>query len=122
MGQQRVLAAQNSSCILGCIKRSMIIRSKEMILPLYYALGRPHLEYCVQFWGRQHKKDIKLLQMIQGRATKMNRGLEHLPCEDRLRKLGLFSLEKALGGPYSGLPEPEGDLQKSRGGTFCNDM
>ena len=80
--------------ILGFIKRHIQNKSKQVVLPLYNALVRPHLEYAVQFWSPNLRKDVERLEKIQKRATKMIADIGHKSYSRRLEELNLFSLEQ----------------------------
>ena len=55
---------------------------------------RPQLEYCIQVWGSQQRKDVELLERVQRRAIKIIQGLECLCCKGRLKEPSLFRLQK----------------------------
>lgn len=86
---------------VGCVRKSIASKLKEVILPFYSALVRSPLECYVQFWPSWCKKDMDIVEGVQKRVMKMMKAPEHLSYEERLRQLRLFSLEKRLRGILS---------------------
>ena len=87
-------AANKANQVLGSIKKTIKFQNKESLSRLYKAFVRPHLEYAVQVWNPYLKKDVKVLESVQRRATKLVPGLKKLSYTDRLKELNLTTLEE----------------------------
>ena len=82
VSEQCGIAAAKGNQILGLIRRTIVYKEKELIIPLYKTIIRPYLEYCIQAWRPYRKKDIDMLERVQRRATKMykNPGILVMKC------------------------------------------
>ena len=93
VSEQCRIAASKGNQILGMIRRNITYKEKSLIIPLYKAIVRPHLEYCIQSWNPYLRKDVDMLEKIQRRATKLVPELRDLTYEERLKECGLTTLE-----------------------------
>ena len=93
VSEQCRIAASKGNQVLGIIRRNITCNEKSLIVPLYKAIVRPHLEYCIQAWSPYLRKDMDMLENIQRRATKLLPELRDLRYEERLKECGLTTIE-----------------------------
>ena len=93
VSEQCRVAASKGNQVLGMIRRNITYKEKSLIIHLYTAIVRLHLEYYIQAWSPYIRKDIDMLEQIQRRATKLIPGLIYLTYEERLKECGLTTLE-----------------------------
>ena len=94
VGNQCRKAASKAMSILGMIRRSFDRIDKDDFQILYKTYIRPCVEYCVQAWSPYLVKDVQCLERVQRRATKLVYELKGLAYEERLKHLGLTTLEQ----------------------------
>lgn len=113
VSQQHALAARKANCIVGCIRKSVTSRSKEVIFSIYPALVRPHLQCCVQFWVSQYKRDVDIEEWVHWRSTKVIKGPQRQSSEEKMQKLGLFNfvaiLSVCINASWDGVKKVESD-------------
>ena len=91
---QCVQACNKANRVLGMMHRTMICKTKDILLKLYKSLVRPHVEYCTPVWSPCYHKDKFLIERVQHRFTRMIPGFSKVPYCERLERLGLWSLEE----------------------------
>ena len=93
VSEQCRIAASKGNQVIGMIRRNITYKENSLIVPLYKAIVRPHLAYCIHAWSPYIRKDIDMLEQIQRRATKLIPGLIDLRYEERLKECGLTTPE-----------------------------
>ena len=86
-------ASAKANQVLGQLLRGCTWRDPANLTQLFKVYVRPHLEYAQASWSPWTQADIQTLEKVQQRFTKQVSGMGSLPYEERLRRLGLTTLQ-----------------------------
>ena len=92
VSQQCRIAEYKGNQVIGMIRRNITYKVNSLSVPLYKAIVRPHLEYCIHAWSPYLRKDIYMLAQNQS-ETKLIPGLRYLRYEERQKECGMTTLE-----------------------------
>ena len=87
------LCVKKANSMLGIVKRAFYNMGPKIFVDLFKSIVRPHLEYASPVWSPSTREEIVLLEGVQRRGTSKLRGLRGLKYQDRLKKIGLPTLE-----------------------------
>ena len=93
-GTQCAKAARTAAAVLGQISRAFHFKDRYVFVQLYKQYVRPHLEFAVQAWSPWAAADKEVLEAVQRRMVRMVSGLRSTEYEDRLKELGMTTLEE----------------------------
>ena len=92
-GEHIATKVNKANGIMGLIRRTFSFLDGESFKMLYTSFVRPHLEYANPVWSPHLRKQIRMLENVQERATKLVDGMKHLSYPERLKKLDLPTLQ-----------------------------
>ena len=94
VANQCEMAYNRANKMLSLMFRTLEYKTPEVMTCLYKSLVRPHVEYCASAWSPHYSKDKQRLEKIQHRFTRMVPGMKCLEYEERIKRLGLRTLEE----------------------------
>ncbi len=86
-------AVSKANQILGIVKRTFVTLDEELLPLVYKHQVRPQLEYGKAIWHPRYVADIRKVEGVQRRATKIIPELRDQPYHERLQSLNLYSME-----------------------------
>ena len=92
--EQTKKAVNNATRVLAILRKAFIFWDIDTTKRLYTTFVRPHLEYAASVWNPYAKKDIKLIEKVQRRVTKLPSSARNLSYEERLKKFNLTTLQE----------------------------